>query len=102
MIDTAYSNEALPLHTDCTYLTQQPGLQLFNCAAQASYPILHSTHFLNKLYAPTACADSLSILNSLLLTTIRRLPARRVSPTVFASPRCTDLPDLNLDLNRTL
>ena len=47
MIDTAYSNEALPLHTDCTYLTQQPGLQLFNCAAQASYPILLSKHFLN-------------------------------------------------------
>ena len=57
MIDTAYSNEALPLHTDCTYLTQQPGLQLFNCAAQASYPILLSKHY-PKTHR-TACADSL-------------------------------------------
>ncbi len=35
VVDTAYSNAALPLHTDCTYLQQTPGLQLFNCVAQA-------------------------------------------------------------------
>ena len=34
VIDTAYSSVELPLHTDGTYLTQQPGLQLFNCVAQ--------------------------------------------------------------------
>ena len=34
VIDTAYSNCELPLHTDGTYLQQTPGLQLFNCVAQ--------------------------------------------------------------------
>ena len=38
VIDTAYSRVALPLHTDGAYLTQQPGLQLFNCVAQALIP----------------------------------------------------------------
>ena len=38
VLDTAYSNVELPLHTDCTYLKQQPGLQLFNCVAQAFAP----------------------------------------------------------------
>ena len=33
--DTAYSNVELPLHTDCAYLRQPPGLQLFHCVAQA-------------------------------------------------------------------
>jgi hypothetical protein len=36
VIDTAYSNVELPLHTDGTYLSQQPGLQLFVCAEQAA------------------------------------------------------------------
>ena len=35
MIDTAYSNASLPLHTDCTYMNHPPGLQLFNCVAQS-------------------------------------------------------------------
>jgi hypothetical protein len=34
--DTAYTNLALPLHTDCTYMTDPPGLQLFSCAARSS------------------------------------------------------------------
>ena len=34
--DSAYESCSLPPHTDCTYLTQPPGLQLFNCAAQPS------------------------------------------------------------------
>ncbi|KAL1510262.1 hypothetical protein AB1Y20_006585 [Prymnesium parvum] len=34
VIDTAYTNVELPLHTDGTYFEQQPGLQLFNCVAQ--------------------------------------------------------------------
>ena len=38
IVDTAYSNVELPLHTDCTYLRHQPGLQLFNCVAQALAP----------------------------------------------------------------
>ena len=38
IIDTAYSNVALPLHTDCTYLKHQPGLQLFNCVEQCEAP----------------------------------------------------------------
>lgn len=36
VMDTAYSNCELPLHTDCTYLEQPPGLQLFNCTEQSS------------------------------------------------------------------
>lgn len=49
MIDTAYSKDALPLHTDGSYLQQQPGLQLFNCVEQteqsddASAPLAGST-----------------------------------------------------------
>lgn len=35
VVDTAYSNVELPLHTDCAYLHHQPGLQLFNCMEQA-------------------------------------------------------------------
>ena len=35
VIDTAYTNDELPLHTDGTYLHHQPGLQLFVCAEQA-------------------------------------------------------------------
>lgn len=35
MIDTAYSSVALPLHTDNSYLENPPGLQIFNCVAQA-------------------------------------------------------------------
>ena len=38
IMDTAYSNCELPLHTDCSYLKHQPGLQLFNCAEQADAP----------------------------------------------------------------
>merc|ERR1712012_61281 len=38
IVDTAYTNVELPLHTDCTYLRHQPGLQLFNCVAQALAP----------------------------------------------------------------
>ena len=34
VIDTAYSNVELPLHTDGSYQEHQPGLQLFNCVAQ--------------------------------------------------------------------
>lgn len=34
--DTAYTNIALPPHTDCTYYTMPPGLQAFCCAAQAT------------------------------------------------------------------
>jgi len=33
--DTAYTNLALEPHTDCTYLTDTPGLQCFNCVAQS-------------------------------------------------------------------
>lgn len=36
--DTAYSNAALPLHTDCSYLEHTPGLQLFNCVEQPAAP----------------------------------------------------------------
>mmetsp|Transcript_25589 Transcript_25589/g.33478 ORF Transcript_25589/g.33478 Transcript_25589/m.33478 type:complete len:432 (+) Transcript_25589:143-1438(+) len=32
--DTAYGNEALPLHTDGTYFHDPPGLQVFNCTKQ--------------------------------------------------------------------
>ena len=35
VVDTAYSNIALPLHTDGSYLQQSPGVQLFVCAEQA-------------------------------------------------------------------
>lgn len=34
--DTAYTNLALPPHTDCTYLTLPPALQAFNCVAQSA------------------------------------------------------------------
>ena len=34
VIDTAYTNVELPLHTDCCYLEAQPGIQLFNCVEQ--------------------------------------------------------------------
>jgi trimethyllysine dioxygenase len=33
--DSAYSTEGLVLHTDCAYLHDPPGLQIFNCVAQA-------------------------------------------------------------------
>lgn len=33
--DTAYTNLALPPHTDCTYLHLPPALQAFNCVAQS-------------------------------------------------------------------
>jgi gamma-butyrobetaine dioxygenase len=33
--DTAYSRDALHPHTDTCYLLDSPGLQLFNCVAQA-------------------------------------------------------------------
>jgi len=33
--DTAYTNLGLDAHTDCTYLDDTPGLQCFNCVAQA-------------------------------------------------------------------
>lgn len=36
MVDTAYSNASLPLHTDGTYMVHPPGLQLFNCVAQSN------------------------------------------------------------------
>lgn len=35
MVDTAYSNASLPLHTDGSYMIHPPGLQLFNCVAQS-------------------------------------------------------------------
>jgi trimethyllysine dioxygenase len=38
MVDTAYSNASLPLHTDGTYMVHPPGLQLFNCVAQSDVP----------------------------------------------------------------
>jgi alpha-ketoglutarate-dependent taurine dioxygenase len=34
--DSAYSNIGLGLHTDCTYLHNPPGLQLFNCVVQSA------------------------------------------------------------------
>ncbi|CAM9285762.1 unnamed protein product [Hapterophycus canaliculatus] len=33
--DSAYSNDALALHTDCGYLADPPGVQVFNCVVQA-------------------------------------------------------------------
>ncbi|RHY32677.1 hypothetical protein DYB32_002348 [Aphanomyces invadans] len=33
--DTASTNQALGPHTDCTYLYEPPGLQIFNCVLQA-------------------------------------------------------------------
>lgn len=33
--DTAYTQDALNPHTDCTYLYDTPGLQCFNCVAQS-------------------------------------------------------------------
>lgn len=38
MTDTAYSTVELPLHTDGTYLSHTPGLQLFVCAEQVDAP----------------------------------------------------------------
>lgn len=34
--DTAYTNIELKPHTDCTYLSHPPGLQIFNCVEQSS------------------------------------------------------------------
>jgi trimethyllysine dioxygenase len=34
--DSAYSNDALALHTDCAYLANPPGLQIFTCVQQAA------------------------------------------------------------------
>ncbi|CAM9258507.1 unnamed protein product [Choristocarpus tenellus] len=34
--DTAYTNVGLPSHTDCTYLIDPPGLQIFCCVAAAT------------------------------------------------------------------
>jgi len=33
--DTAYTNVGLPLHTDCTYMRDPPGLQMLHCEARA-------------------------------------------------------------------
>jgi hypothetical protein len=35
MNDTAYGTGALLPHTDCTYMSVPPGVQVFNCAAQS-------------------------------------------------------------------
>jgi alpha-ketoglutarate-dependent taurine dioxygenase len=32
VVDTAYTNMALLPHTDCTYYSDPPALQIFNCA----------------------------------------------------------------------
>ncbi|CAB1102385.1 unnamed protein product [Ectocarpus sp. CCAP 1310/34] len=33
--DSAYSNDGLALHTDCGYLADPPGIQVFNCVVRA-------------------------------------------------------------------
>ena len=33
--DTAYGSDTLEVHTDCTYLRETPGVQIFNCAIAA-------------------------------------------------------------------
>jgi trimethyllysine dioxygenase len=35
MQDTAYGSDALECHTDCTYLRESPGIQVFTCAVAA-------------------------------------------------------------------
>ncbi|CAM9264368.1 unnamed protein product [Pylaiella littoralis] len=34
--DSAYSSDALALHTDCGYLADPPGIQVFNCVVRAN------------------------------------------------------------------
>ncbi|KAL3918371.1 MAG: hypothetical protein SGPRY_006045 [Prymnesium sp.] len=57
VIDTAYTSCELPLHTDGTYLMQQPGLQLFNCVAQPDR--------VHGLDGSTRLADSLALASKL-------------------------------------
>ena len=59
VIDTAYSNVELPLHTDGCYLKHQPGLQLFVCAEQAALVAGRELDGATKLADGFAAADIL-------------------------------------------
>ncbi|KAG9406309.1 hypothetical protein AC1031_002634 [Aphanomyces cochlioides] len=48
--DTASTNLALGPHTDCTYLYEPPGLQIFNCVRQAAAEGEGSSRFVDSFF----------------------------------------------------